>query len=89
MTVFNRTQMLIDKHGPFGISGAVGSGNARHVVNRHTYKTLCGRSPVSIFGIDLYTRRQVSCLRCHRLAFRGPNSVARNIPDTPIERKPA
>jgi hypothetical protein len=79
----SKTESLIREHGALG----VGYGrDKRHVVNRRTGKTLCGREVASIFGVDLTTRRQISCLRCYKLAFTSVNAATRSTPDTPITR---
>lgn len=70
----------------FGVSGAVGAGVARHVVHRKKEKTLCGKEPVTLFGVDLTTRRQVSCLRCYKLAFTSVNACASSTPDTVLDK---
>ena len=79
-----RSEQLIADHGVFGVSGLTGAGSARHAVDRRSGKTFCGRDPLTIFGIDLKSRRQVTCGRCYRLAFASVNAYARHVPDTPI-----
>lgn len=81
-----KTADLIAAHGPFGVSftSCVGKTQRRHhVVDRRTHKTLCGKDPVTAFGIDLTTRRQIDCLRCYKLAFASVNARASHTPDTP------
>jgi hypothetical protein len=83
----SKTDDLIRQHGGLGISGAAGKSSyriARHVVSRRTGKTLCGLPALTLFGIDLVSKRQVSCMRCYRLAFQGVNAVAPRTPDQPL-----
>ena len=86
MTELGKTERLVREHGGLGISWAVGRGLKHHVVHRRNGKTLCGQRPVSIFGVDLVSRRQVTCEWCYRLAFRGPNAAAPGTPD--LRRNP-
>ena len=81
-----KTQELVREHGNWGLSLVPGAGAKMHLVNRSKHMTVCGRTPVSIFGVDIRSQRQVSCLRCQKLGFNSVNAVARysRIPNEPV-----
>lgn len=63
-----------------GVGVTAAEGSKSHVVNRRTGKTLCGRNPLSIYGIDLHAKDQITCGRCYKLAFHGVNKCAPGVP---------